>query len=110
MRLKSILSRTLAPLLLVSFGLPVLGLAGVGLYFVSQQGYLVWFLVLMASITLATKVVLVWLHRHDAKLSVQGDSIVEPSDDWSDREYEIWSRGNEVIHECLRESFALIGY
>ena len=104
LRLKSILSRTLAPLLLVSFGLPVLGLAGVGLYFVSQQGYLVWFLVLMASITLATKVVLVWLHRHDAKLSVQGDSIVEPSDDWSDREYEIWSRGNEVIHECLRDN------
>ena len=103
LKVNSILSRQIVPLLLVSFGLPLLVLAGVGLYFVFQQGYLLWFLVVLAIVSLITKLLLVWFHRHDAKLPVQGDCIVEPSEDWSEREHEIWSRGNKAIDDCLRD-------
>ena len=98
-----ILSRQIAPLLLVSVGLPLLVLAGVGLYFVFQQGYLLWFLVVLATLSLGTKLLLMWFHRRDDKFSVQGHTIVEPSKDWSVREHEIWSRGNTRIDECLRD-------
>ena len=104
LKVNSILSRQIVPLLLVSFGLPLLVLAGVGLYFVFQQGYLLWFLVVLAIVSLITKLLLVWSHRHDTQLPVQGDCIVEPSEDWSEREHEIWSRGNQTIDECLRDN------
>ncbi len=104
LNVKSILSRQIVPLLLVSLGLPLLVLAGVGLYFVFQLGYLLWFLVVLATVSLVTKLLLMGFHRQDAKLSVQGHSIVEPSEDWSGRENEIWSRGNTGIDDCLREN------
>jgi uncharacterized protein len=101
-KVNSILSRQIAPLLIVSVALPVLVLAAVGVYFVFQQGYLLWFLAVLAVVTLITRILVWWLHRHDAKVSVQDESIVEPSEDWSDREQEIWGRGNRRIDDCLR--------
>ena len=103
LKVNSILSRQIAPLLLISVGLPLLVLAGVGLYFVFQQGYLLWFLVVLATVSFGTKLLLIWFNRQDTKCSVQGDSIVEPSKDWSEREHEIWSRGNTRIDEFLRD-------
>ncbi|MAI35195.1 MAG: hypothetical protein CBE00_11830 [Planctomycetaceae bacterium TMED240] len=102
--MNSILSRQIVPLLLVSIGLPLLVLAGVGLYFVFQQGYLLWFLVVLAIASVVTKLLLIWFHRHDGNFLLQGDCIVEPSEDWSEREHEIWSRGNQAIDESLRDN------
>ena len=101
LKVERILTRHIALLLFVSLGLPVLVLAGVGVYFVFQQGYLLWFLVILATVTLITKVLLTWFGRQEVEISAPGESIVEPSDDWSEREQDIWSRGNQKIDECL---------
>ena len=71
LKVNSILSRQIVPLLLVSIGLPLLVLAGVGLYFVFQQGYLLWFLVVLAIASVVTKLLLIWFHRHDGNFLLQ---------------------------------------
>lgn len=101
MKVTSILSRQIAPLLIVSVGLPIVVLAGVGLYFVFQHGYLLFFLAALAALSLLTRLFLWWCHRQSIEASEQEESVVEPSEDWSDREYEIWTRGNDSINECL---------
>lgn len=101
MKVTSILSRQIAPLLIVSVGLPIVVLAGVGLYFVFQHGYLLVFLAALAALSLLARLFLWWCHRESVEASKQEESVVEPSEDWSDREYEIWTRGNDSINECL---------
>jgi len=98
LKTRSTLSRQVVPLIAVSVGLPILVLAGVGLYFVFQQGYLLVFVAVLAVVTLLARLLLWWLNRNLPKTSLQaGESIVEPSEDWSDSEQEIWVRINGEI-------------
>ena len=101
MKVTSILSRQIAPLLIVSVGLPIVVLAGVGLYFVFQHGYLLVFLAALAALSLLARLFLWWCHRQSIEASEQEESVVEPSGDWSEREYEIWTRGNGSINDYL---------
>ena len=59
LKVTSILSRQIAPLLIVSVGLPIVVLAGVGLYFVFQHGYLLFFLAALAASQSADKTLFV---------------------------------------------------
>ena len=104
LKINTILSRQVAPVLIVSVGLPVLVLAGVGLYFIFQQGYLLWFLAILAAVSLVTRLLLLWFHRPSVSTSVQDESVVEPSLDWSVQEHEIWMRGNVRIDGLLIEN------
>ncbi|MDB4644960.1 50S ribosome-binding GTPase [Rubripirellula sp.] len=101
LKVTSILSRQIAPLLIVSVGLPIVVLAGVGLYFVFQHGYLLVFLAALAALSLLARLFLWWCHRQSIEASEQEESVVEPSGDWSEREYEIWTRGNGSINDYL---------
>ena len=104
LKINTILSRQVAPLLMVSVGLPILVLAGLGIYFVFQQGYLLWFLAILAAVSLVTRLLLWWFHRSRVSKSMQDESVVEPSLDWSTQEHEIWTRGNIRIDGLLGES------
>ena len=104
MKINTILSRQVAPLLMVSVGLPILVLAGLGIYFVFQQGYLLWFLAILAAVSLVTRLLLWWFHRTRLSTSVQDESVVIPSPDWSRQEHEIWTRGNVRIDGLLGEN------
>ena len=104
LKINTILSRQVAPVLIVSVGLPVLVLAGVGLYFIFLQGYLLWFLAFLAAVSLVTRLLLLWFHRPSVSTSVQDESVVEPSLDWSVQEHEIWMRGNARIDGLLIEN------
>lgn len=89
---------------MVSVGLPILVLAGVGLYFVFQHGYLLIFVAVLTVVSLLTKLLLWWVNRKVASVSLSdSDSIVEPSGDWSEREQEIWNRINAKIDQQLQQ-------
>jgi len=104
LKAKSTLSRQIVPLIMVSVGLPILVLAGVGLYFVFQDGYLPVFVAVLAVVSLLTKLLLWWVNRKVAPVSLSdSDSIVEPSGDWSEREQEIWNRINAKIDQQLQQ-------
>lgn len=105
-KLLSRYSTGLVALSLIGVIIPILLLAGFGLYAIFDLGFAVEFAIALFISTLLVMVPrFIWQRREDEQpAEVESESLVSASAEWSDAEMEIWSRTNEHIQLLLEDN------
>ncbi|MBD1558284.1 hypothetical protein HC752_15200 [Vibrio sp. S9_S30] len=84
---------------------PLLVLSGLGLYVVIENGYMVPLaMVLLISALMVFIPRVIWKKSNENTSKESSEDFVEPSDDWSDSEQEIWSSCNQAIERLLSQN------
>lgn len=90
---------------LIGIIFPALVLSGFGLYAVIEHGYVVPFAIALLVSTLMIFIPrLIWKKAKENKPQEDREDFVEPSNDWSDSEQEIWSSSNQAIERLLDQN------
>lgn len=90
---------------LIGIIFPALVLSGFGLYAVIEHGYVVPFAIaLLVSALMIFIPRYIWKKAKENKPQADREDFVEPSDDWSDSEQEIWSSSNQAIERLLDQN------
>lgn len=105
MKYVSRLSKGMLPLLVVAIFLPLVVLAGFGVYSIVEHQFLLHFLALLAVCALIS-IIPLWIRKKNKPeaLALQEESFVQVSGDWADFDIEVWDKMNIIITQQLKEN------